>query len=225
MSPPLGKPWGRSSIPQQRSTHRSRAVPRRSAPVRRGHRRPLRSGAPCHSGPLAAFGVGRAKQNLALRQSPFDRGIENREVSAIVADAVVDTVVLLPHRAVERRRTRRLRNAGPINGRAGPGDIVLPEKLPRRSLPSSGATIPPSFCGSAATPVVSAVEMMTMSANFAIVSSCLLRPPAWQRFLTQVICFRWLGEKMTKCTFTAMTNHSTSVWFEFRRFRQPIHWC
>src|SRR3984957_11775323 len=70
--------------------------------------------------------------NLALRQSPFDRGIENREVSAIVADAVVDTVVFFLNLVIERRRTRRLRNAGPINGRAGPGNIVLPEKLPRR---------------------------------------------------------------------------------------------
>jgi hypothetical protein len=42
--------------------------------------------------------------NLALRQSPFDRGIENREVSAIVADAVVDT-------PAERRADQRSRRS------------------------------------------------------------------------------------------------------------------
>ena len=105
-------------------------------------------------------------------------------MSAIVADAVVDTVVFFLNLAIERRRTRRLRNAGPINGRAGPGNIVLPEKLPRRRPAEfRGIGDPPSFCGAAATPVISAVEMMTMSANFAIVSpaSCDRRRAAFPK--------------------------------------------
>jgi hypothetical protein len=66
--------------------------------------------------------------NLALRQSPFDRGIENREVSAIVADAVVDTVVLLPYRAVERRRTRRRRDRDRLPPRLLENSSVLPRR-------------------------------------------------------------------------------------------------
>ena len=114
----------------------------------------------------------------ALCQSPFERDIENRVVSATVADAVVDTVVLLPYGAVERRRTRRLRDATPRDGCTGPGNIVLPEKLPRRRPAEFRGDESAAVLRSAATPVISAVEMMTKSADFTIVSSCLLRPPA-----------------------------------------------
>ena len=54
--------------------------------------------------------------------------------STPLANAVVDTVVLLLDGAVERRRTRRLRNAGPGHRRAGARQIVLIQKLPRRRL-------------------------------------------------------------------------------------------
>jgi hypothetical protein len=59
---------------------------------------------------------------------------EDAAALATLADAVVDAVILPTYGAVERRLTRRLRNAGPCDSLTSRRQIVLIEKLPRRRL-------------------------------------------------------------------------------------------
>src|SRR4029077_5511321 len=54
--------------------------------------------------------------------------------SATFADAIVDAVILLLNLAIERSRSRRLRNARPRDSLAGRRQVVLVENLPRLRL-------------------------------------------------------------------------------------------
>src|SRR6202020_644339 len=54
--------------------------------------------------------------------------------SAPLANAVVDLVILFLNLAIERRRSRRLRNAWPRHSRAGRRLVVLIQKMARRWL-------------------------------------------------------------------------------------------
>ena len=62
--------------------------------------------------------------------------------SATAADTVVDAVVLLLYGAVERRRARRLWNAGPLDGLAGRRQIIPIEKMPRRRFAEFWGDVP-----------------------------------------------------------------------------------
>ncbi len=64
------------------------------------------------------------------------------KTSTTAADAVVDAVILLLYVAVERRLTRRLRNAGSRDSLAGRCQILLIEKMPRRRLAEFRGDVP-----------------------------------------------------------------------------------
>ena len=61
--------------------------------------------------------------------------------STTVADAVVDAVVPLPYRTIERRFTRRLRGPRVRDGLAGRRQIILIEKLPWRRFAEFGSNV------------------------------------------------------------------------------------
>src|SRR5271165_5971020 len=67
--------------------------------------------------------------------------------SATAADTVVDAVVLLLYGAVERRRARRLWNAGPLDGLAGRRQIIPIEKMPRRRFAEFRGYVPAAVLG------------------------------------------------------------------------------
>jgi hypothetical protein len=115
---------------------------------------------------------GRRSQPSAYERRPRRRPVPpaNRR-SATRADAVVDAVILLPDGAVERRWARRLRNAGRWDGLADRRQIVVIEKMPRHRSAEFRGDVPAVALGIRRN-AISAVKMMTISANLSIVSSC-----------------------------------------------------
>src|ERR1700722_9939149 len=82
---------------------------------------------------------GLAKVPAISHRFHFDKRVRHNAAkdttaSTTLADAVVDAVILLAYVPVERRLTRRLRNAGPCDSLASRRQIVLIEKLARRRL-------------------------------------------------------------------------------------------